>query len=233
MKLHVLHEPVERAIVLGDVHGCADELAALLARVGDDRRVFFVGDLIDRGPESRRVIDLLIERSARGVCGNHELWMRSWLRGEEVDTSVLLPGFGAAATLRSYGLEARPSTLRSRPSDEAVPRTHRDFLLDLPHVLGITVGEARWWIVHAGLPPVRADPPSDMKGWMESFGDQLLWTMAPLAARPAIEAPVIMGHLPQREVADLGKLVAIDTGAGVWEDGRLSGLLLPERTALR
>jgi len=231
MKLADLDEPLAGAAVIGDIHGCADTLDALLARIPDDRPIFFVGDLIDRGPASRQVIDRLIERGARGVCGNHELWMRKWLRGEELDTSVLLPGFGAAATLRSYGLEAKAATLRSPPR-EAIPRAHRDFFLGLPHVLGITVGGQGWWLVHAGLPPVRAGAPTDMVGWVESFGMQLLWEPAPAAARPKADRPVIMGHVPQLEFVDLGHVVAIDTGAGLWDDGRLSALLLPERVVV-
>jgi hypothetical protein len=61
-------------IIIGDVHGCADELSELLGRVGPgpSDQVVFVGDLVARGPDSRRVLRLMRELGARAVRGNHE-----------------------------------------------------------------------------------------------------------------------------------------------------------------
>lgn len=66
-----------RSIVVGDVHGCADELEDLLERVEIDPsdRVYFVGDLIARGPGTNRVLARFRELGAKGVIGNHELRM--------------------------------------------------------------------------------------------------------------------------------------------------------------
>ncbi len=63
-----------RSIFIGDVHGCADELVDLLAAVKHTAsdRVFFVGDLVARGPDSRRVLAIYRSVGARGVLGNHE-----------------------------------------------------------------------------------------------------------------------------------------------------------------
>jgi hypothetical protein len=69
-----------RTVIVGDVHGCRQELEALLARVavcGDDR-VYFVGDLVARGPDTIGVLDLVIELGARSVRGNHEAKLLSW-----------------------------------------------------------------------------------------------------------------------------------------------------------
>jgi hypothetical protein len=72
--MHDRWDAVGRTIIVGDVHGCADELDALLARVrvapGDS--LVFVGDLVARGPDSRRVLATTRRLGARAVRGNHE-----------------------------------------------------------------------------------------------------------------------------------------------------------------
>lgn len=61
-------------IVIGDVHGSYDALVRLLARLPDDK-ICFAGDLVDRGPDSRKVLELVIENDHDAVKGNHELMM--------------------------------------------------------------------------------------------------------------------------------------------------------------
>src|SRR5262245_16953556 len=65
---------MRRTVLVGDVHGCRDELVELLDRVGlgDDDRLVLVGDLVARGPDSRGTLDLLMRLGARSVRGNHE-----------------------------------------------------------------------------------------------------------------------------------------------------------------
>ena len=230
--LEALETPLERAAVIGDVHGCAETLERLLDSLPDDRSLFFVGDLIDRGPSSKEVVQCFLDRKARGVCGNHELWMRSWLRGEELGIGVLRPKFGVAATLRSYGLEPTMETLSRAPAG-AIAASHQALFLGLPHILGLEVDGQPWWIVHAGIPPASATTaPATIEQSIDAFGIGLVWNADALAGRPTIDRPVIMGHHPQHSVQDLGHLVAIDTGAGLWEPGRLSAWLLPERRAI-
>lgn len=230
-----IEQPFERAAIVGDVHGCADTLEALLEQIPDERPIFFVGDLVNRGRDSRRVVQTMIDRGARGVCGNHELWLRAWLRGESLSEQVLRPRFGVGETLLSYGLEPTLETLAA-PVGEEIPRAHREFLLALPHVLGITVADQAWWIIHAGIPipdAVESTPtPSSIEGWIQTCGTGLLWNRSPLEGRPIADRAVLMGHHPQREVTDLGHLIALDTGAGLWSDGHLSALLLPERESI-
>jgi serine/threonine protein phosphatase 1 len=223
-----LGAPLERAAVIGDIHGHADALAALLAEIPASRPVFVLGDLVDRGPESARVIDLLIARGVRGVCGNHELWLRRWMRGEAVDIDVLDPDFGAAATLASYGFPTDTRVFLT-PPDARLPDAHRAFLLGLPHALALAVAGVPYWLVHAGLPPVRADAPDTLEEWLAHRADAMLWGNARLDARPKAPATVLMGHLPQQRVVDLGHLVDLDTGAATLHGGRLTALLLPER----
>ena len=81
--------------VIGDIHGRADLLKKLLAKLGKAMRVFFVGDVIDRGPDSFGVVEQLMARGAAGVRGNHEEWMRRYINGEGFNGDVLQRQFGA------------------------------------------------------------------------------------------------------------------------------------------
>jgi Calcineurin-like phosphoesterase len=126
---------VARTIIIGDVHGCAHELARLLdgLAVGADDRVFFVGDLVARGPSSLGVLDIYREVRGRSVLGNHE-----WRLLE-------------AHRARSSG-QRRP---RLAAPDYALLHQLREedwqMLAELPAF--ILVPEQRLCIVHAGLQP--------------------------------------------------------------------------------
>src|SRR5436309_11809498 len=76
-----------RTIVVGDIHGCFDELTELLnlIKLHKNDRVIAVGDLITKGPKSREVLDLFIsDRRFSSVVGNHDRAIRQKLRGEPV-----------------------------------------------------------------------------------------------------------------------------------------------------
>src|SRR6185295_2676208 len=76
-----------RTIVVGDIHGCFDELTDLLEliKLKSDERVIAVGDLITKGPKNREVLDLFISDSRfSSVVGNHDRRIRQKLRGEPV-----------------------------------------------------------------------------------------------------------------------------------------------------
>src|ERR1700722_18102688 len=131
-----------RIYVVGDIHGRADLLVDVIARIDDDLRrrpirdavEVYLGDFIDRGPDSKTVIDLLSVRlvNNRAVClrGNHEALMEDFLR----DPANLGPWLqlGGMQTLSSYGIDPRPRSneapigLQLRFWD-AFPRTHELF----------------------------------------------------------------------------------------------------------
>src|SRR5215510_15991228 len=77
-----------RTIVVGDIHGCYDELMSLLDKAGfsDNDRVVAVGDLITKGPKNREVLDLFMtDARFSSVIGNHDLALRRKWNGEEID----------------------------------------------------------------------------------------------------------------------------------------------------
>src|SRR5258707_551073 len=134
---------------VGDVHGCRDKLVRLLYfcarhRAGRPARYVFIGDYIDRGPDSRGVIDVLIklQREIPGqvIClrGNHEALMLNAM-GWQRDEGLLWVSQGGARTLLSYGVK-QPAEL---------PPEHLRWTASLP----LYFNDGRSFFVHAGVNP--------------------------------------------------------------------------------
>ena len=211
-----------RLFAIGDIHGCVGELAALLAGldVESGDTVCFVGDYLDRGPDSKGVIDLLLQRRAQTgdvewvfLKGNHEdmclaflgrpgNWGESWLMN------------GGAAALRSYGVDARaePAVVEG-----AMPEEHLAFLEGL--------GRAYRWqdylFVHAGIRPGLP--------WEEQSDEDLFWIREEFLLHPhGLPETVVFGHTPHRDVlVHLPYKIGIDTG--VVYGGALTAIELPGR----
>jgi len=136
--------------IIGDIHGCSDELQDLLREIPAADPLIFLGDYIDRGPGSAAVIDLAIReaRRSRFLLGNHESMMLNYFLNPDSDEakSWLHPLNGGQTTLRSYGL-----TPMSDYQD--IPQVHRDFL----EALVLYVEEDDFIAVHAGLSVTEPD----------------------------------------------------------------------------
>ena len=126
-----------RTIIVGDIHGCADELSELFDRValGSSDQVISVGDLVTRGPDGRRVLELCRKHHAAAVLGNHELRLLSARRARARGEAG--PKLGASHERALAELDERDWALL-----EALP-----LYLDLPQ------HELR--VVHAGVVPGR------------------------------------------------------------------------------
>jgi serine/threonine protein phosphatase 1 len=222
------------AAVLGDIHGSFAALQELLPKLGD-RELFVIGDVCDRGPDTKRVIDLLVSKKARGVLGNHEEWFRQWVCEGTFRPKAAYGGMGSRATLASYGVA------KDHPvgAHRAVPDSHRAWLEGLEHVAGLTVCGDRFWMVHAGISPllVRLLSPRETTAAIvprlyRERDHYALWNDSRPEDCPAVDRPVIMGHKPRAEPWLTNHVLAIDTGAGTTRTGRLSALLLPERRTI-
>ena len=216
---------------IGDVHGCARTLDALLERLADDAGgalgprdvLVFVGDYVDRGPSSPQVLDRMVELEAASVrgagptCvflrGNHDQMMLDYAEG--VGDADLWWVNGGRTTLAAY--EAR--------GDRRLPPEHVEFLRR-PELVADGEGFA---FVHAGLDPRKsvadnlADPDPRIALWTREHLDADLskW-----------EKPVVCGHTPVAEPIDTEHLLAIDTGAVFTHRpglGRLTAVSLPDR----
>ena len=216
--------------VIGDIHGRADLLACLLKKLGT-MPVFVVGDVNDRGPDTKLVIELLVEREARGVRGNHEEWLCRFADGGGFDTLALNPMFGGAATLKSYGIEGR-SPREVEEQFRRIPRDHRAWLLSLPVALRIVIDGAPFWIAHAGVSAslcAGIDPIPRMSEIAEKEYFDLLWRGQEPKDMDELDGPVVYGHVPRQEPIDAGHAIGIDTGCGVRPNGKLTAVILPAR----
>ncbi len=197
--------------VIGDIHGCSGELSRMLENLplknGD--ALVFLGDYIDRGPDSRAVISELL--SLRNACpavefvflkGNHEDMFLSYLGLGGQHGNMFLPN-GGDATLTSYGL--KPSAMSPQDFLAAAPPDHLEFLRTL-RTFYLT---DPFLCVHAGIHPE--------KSLEEQSEDELLWIRNLFIYRShGLPYTVVFGHTPQQSVFyDLPFKIGIDTGL-VW-----------------
>lgn len=211
--------PGLRVYAIGDVHGRGDLLETLLDDIFADHerrpparlRLVFLGDLIDRGPASRGVVErvrALVESDSRVEClaGNHEEVFLLALDGN-VEALGLFLRIGGDATLASYGIV---SEIYDAGSDaeliaimrDRVPEDHVDFLASLSD--RVEIGD--YLCVHAG---VRPGVPLDSQQ-----SSDLRWIRQPfLDHRGDFGKFIIHGHTPMGEVDVQPNRIGIDTGA--------------------
>jgi protein phosphatase len=219
--------------IVGDVHGCYDELATLLRELGYEiepdgtgahhpggRRAFFVGDLVDRGPATPAVLRLVMGMVDAGdalcIPGNHEAKLLRALRGRNVT--------------RSHGLAESLAQLADEPPE--LSKQVAEFLDGL--VSHLVLDEGRLVVAHAGL---RADMHGRASGAVRSFalyGDTTgetdefgLPVRYPWAEDYRGAAYVVYGHTPVPDATWLNRTICIDTGCVF--GGRLTALRYPER----
>jgi len=222
--------------VIGDIHGRLDLLSSLVARLDalhPDRAMplFVVGDVVDRGPDSKGVIDLLVARGARGVRGNHEEWFARFAAGRGFDSMALSNIVGGRAALDSYGITER-STGEIEARRHVVPSAHAVWVNSLPVVLRLVVDDTPFWLVHAGVDGAAVtieEPIGRMRELARASPDNFLWLTRRPEEMAVLDGPVILGHNPIRTPHDAGHAIMIDTGSGVWDDGMLTAVLLPSR----
>ncbi len=222
-----MSQPAPPYDLIGDVHGCRSELETLLTKLGweDDhhpggRTAVFVGDLVDRGPDTpgvlRRVMAMVDAGTALCVQGNHEAKLVRALRGGDVRVA-----HGLAQSLEQLARE--PAEFRERA---------REFMAGLPYQLSLDDG--RLVVAHAGL---REDLHGVDSGRARSFalyGDTTgqrdeygLPVRLPWQDDYRGGATVVYGHTPVLEARWVHNTICLDTG--VVFGGRLTALRYPER----
>jgi serine/threonine protein phosphatase 1 len=218
-----------RIYAVGDIHGRADLLSDLFKRIDDDLRTrpiadsiqIFLGDYIDRGPNSRQVIELLIAREQRCdvlfLKGNHEDYALQFL-----SDPTLLPewqNIGGFNTLLSYGVMTRD---RDDPKSQhkvwialrqAMPNSHCRFIQGL--ALSFTCGD--FFFVHAGARPGIPLQRQSQRDLLWIRDDFLLY-------EGDFGMIVVHGHTPMYKPDIRSNRINIDTGA--YATGRLTCLVL-------
>jgi serine/threonine protein phosphatase 1 len=209
--------------VVGDVHGSYDQLARLLdSKYPVSRHLVFIGDLIDRGYDSSKVLDLIVQYRNSwpwGVSvlrGNHEQALLEFLDSGEA-TQFLRNG--GLTTVASYYKSVPPGVMQAFRND--FPIHHRSLLAStMTHIETANV-----LISHMGYDPGRPNA-RDLRAMVLEPHHELF--------RLATEGPVslvVCGHYAQEggRPFESASLVCIDTGCGTVEGAPLTAILLPER----
>lgn len=192
-----------KLFVVGDIHGCSHELVKLLSvvdnKIQKDDRIVFVGDYIDRGPDSKGVIDILISRAASHpnehifLKGNHEDMMLSGAHYWALN--------GGIETLRSYGSSNAFTAYEFNTYMDIIPADHKRFLQNLKSFYK----EGRTVVVHAGL-----NPKLPLEEQEENF---MFWDRKYYKYNGAYHDNeyVVIGHTPGHEIQETTNQLAIDT----------------------
>ncbi|MFF8419644.1 polynucleotide kinase-phosphatase [Streptomyces sp. NPDC015680] len=216
--------------IIGDIHGCSSELESLLGKLGyvdgthpEGRTAVFVGDLVDRGPDSpgvlRRVMAMVAAGDALCVPGNHENKLGRYLKGRNVQHT-----HGLAETIEQ--LE------REDGKDPAFRERVREFIDGL--VSHYVLDDGKLVVCHAGLPEKYHGRTSgrvrshalygDTTGETDEFG---LPVRYPWAEEYRGSAAVVYGHTPVPNTSWINNTICLDTGAVF--GGKMTALRWPER----
>jgi len=138
----------EKIFVIGDIHGCLDMLKRLIDKIEwnpANDRLIFIGDYIDRGENSKGVIDFILRLKKDStliqcLLGNHEQMFLDYLSGVDSQTFLLN---GGLSTLRSY------EAIKKSKDDPLIPSSHLDFFSSLLTMIELE----QYYIVHAGFQP--------------------------------------------------------------------------------
>jgi serine/threonine protein phosphatase 1 len=192
---------MKKIFAIGDIHGCADKLYALMKKIPVDYTkdtLLFIGDYVDRGPNSFEVVDYLVDLKKRYpdivfLKGNHEDMLQKYLEGTDRFTYLFN---GGQHTLDSYLKLPHKSEFSPIPSD------HLEFYKSL--VLAYQTED--YIFVHAGLRknvPLEKQDPEDLLWIREDF----------IYSKFNFSKRVIFGHTPFSEPLVLPNKIGIDTGA--------------------
>ena len=214
-----------RIYAIGDIHGHLDQLVAMQAAIAADRAchpvdrvlIVYLGDLIDRGPQSREVIDRLIDQrngaddSTQVVCltGNHDAWLSQFL--QDIAVFPLWARKGGLETLLSYDFTAQ-EVVRAMADTAAtevlrlallarMPQRHKDFMASL----ALSHQQGGYFFAHAGIEPDRslsAQRQEDLTWIRDRF----------LLSTKNFGKVVVHGHTPGTRVESLPNRINVDTG---------------------
>lgn len=235
------HTDGHRIYAIGDIHGCLDELLAVQANIRQDLQdrphpnpvTIYLGDYIDRGPDSRGVIENLMAQNAAPhhthmLFGNHDEFLLTYRKdasipirpnGPKVNKIHWLHELGGGAeTLRSYGVMGASHNDPQATQAEfivALPDDHLQFF----EALEINVRLGSYLFVHAGINP-------DVSLADQTL-DDFIWMREPFLSSTLDHGfTVVHGHSPSDEVDNRGNRIGVDTGAVF--DGFLSCLVLED-----
>ena len=214
-----------RVYAIGDVHGRADLLKLMLDQINEDAAkttadefvLIFLGDYVDRGPESDKVLGLVSDGlpgfAKVALMGNHERLMLDALHGDDPSACEQWLLNGGSETLSSYGIEPSTDITTFSELHRCLPPSHRQLLesLRLSHV------EGDYLFAHAGINPAR--------NWDDQIEDDLIWIRDEFLNSTADFGKIVVhGHTIGRAVIERSNRIGLDTAA--YRSGILSGIVL-------
>jgi serine/threonine protein phosphatase 1 len=221
----------KRIYAIGDIHGCAEQFERLIDMIASDARglsyresaIVLLGDFIDRGPDSARVLDFVklmqnSELEVHAIMGNHEEVLLALFDRPSEEVAHFFARIGGRETLASYGVTLAPTKPDARDIIEgamAIPKGHRELLRGLRD--SIEIGDM--FFTHAGIDP---DVPLG-----EQAPATLRWIREPfIGSQDRFEKLVVHGHTITPTIDLAPGRVGIDTGA--FRTGVLSALVFEE-----
>jgi len=228
--------------IVGDLHGQVEKLSIVLGRLRrlpefQHRWVIFIGDFVDRGPDTRSTIQMVLDFAnehprTTAVMGNHEFAMCSalgWLPSSDGSHwgQRWVEHYNSAATFESYG--ARVGDLSDLAAK--IPAEHRELLVNMPWC----VEHPQLLFVHAGLDPNLPYPVQLRILQQKDFSlnrPQWLCEKSFVHMDPPADCPltVVSGHVKVDEAVIRPRRILVDTTGG--EEGDLSCVLMPERKVI-
>jgi len=205
---------MKKTYIIGDIHGCYQSLATMMDLIGDtDDTIIFLGDYIDRGPDSEKVVSFLVQLKKElprviTLLGNHESMFLRYLNG--LNSQVFLRS-GGQYTLDSYGLEPLSGKILS----SEIPAEHLAFF----NSLLLHWEDEKHIYVHAGLQP-GLHLSMQSEAWCLWARDEFIYSSYDFGKR------VVFGHTVFKEPYVRPEKVGLDTGAVY--GGNLTCFVLPE-----
>lgn len=230
-----------RVYAVGDVHGCLDHLKRmheaismdLLEEPPEDVHIVYLGDYVDKGVDSRGVLDYLVERKFRRdgiqktfLMGNHEVYTVDCMRDPEGPWGDSWLHWGGIATLKSYGIKFEGDVLL--PAEKALAfRRLRDVMsqdhLEFLDALHLYVEIGDYLFVHAGIHPDKAMAEQKVEDFTFVREPFLSWHKDPLY-KP-FPRKVVHGHTIAEQPEVLPHRIGVDTGAYT-DEGTLTAVVL-------
>jgi len=212
----------KQVYAIGDIHGQLGELQRVLDLIerdgGPSTEIVFLGDYTDRGPDSKAVLDLLIDGQAQGrnwhfILGNHDRMFTQFMEDTPrhdahlpINLYWLHQRLGGDTTLASYGVEFSETDRKSAVHDlarSAIPQAHVDFL----SALDLSYQNEDLFLCHAGIRP--GVPLADQTE------HDLIWIRQEFHNDPRAHPKLIVhGHTPVADATHYGNRINLDSGAG-------------------
>lgn len=229
---------MDKVFAIGDIHGSYELLEKLLTKWNPEyEQLVFLGDYIDRGPDSLRVLQKVMELSSSydviTLSGNHEILFLNWLeRPEDYSEFYFNPKVGGAATVESFNtLPSLNITAESFSVTELTTKIQQDYAKEVDFIKNLR----RYYLwdpflfVHAGID-------GTVENFRDTKVDDFYWIREEFFSKPHVAKEIVVfGHTPtvlinedkstQVWISPCRKKIGIDGGGALYERGNLHGVV--------